>query len=295
VADRLVRLESQNNMNRALNWILIGVFFWFPRSYVQDSKSAIDIPEAEAAEHRIGTRGPIYTSNNIGHIIPTTTLEVLVGTDGNVRSARAGGGFFGDLALLGKTWEYTPFERNTHPITAKIRESVATLPIGERPEVHVPFPEIRDWNSLRITLARSGCYGMCSTYKIEIHGDGTVLYEGEMYVRTVGERKVQISHASLVKLLDTFREADYFSLADGYLSAVTDGPTYASSISFDGLSKSVFDYAGRGAGMPLVVSDLESAIDQLSGASKWIGRKQSLCPSGAVRNPELGRAKGAGF
>jgi hypothetical protein len=114
---------------------------------------------------------------------------------------------------------------------------------------------------------------MCSTYQIEIRGDGMVLYDGQAYVGTTGKRKVQISHASLVKLVDTFRGADYFSLASGYMSGVTDMPTYVSSISFDGVSKSVLDYVGRDAGMPAGVSDVEAAIDRLSGASNWIGRK----------------------
>jgi hypothetical protein len=34
---------------------------------------------------------------------------------------------------------------------------------------------------LRITLNRSVCYGKCPAYKIEIHGDGTVLYDGEVF------------------------------------------------------------------------------------------------------------------
>jgi hypothetical protein len=76
---------------------------------------------------------------------------------------------------------------------AHVRESVAILPIRKRSEVHIPFPEIHDWNSLRITLSRSGCYGMCSTYEIEIHGDGTVLYDGEAHVGTTGRKKVNIS------------------------------------------------------------------------------------------------------
>ena len=67
---------------------------------------------------------------------------------------------------------------------------------------------------------------------------------------------MQISHASLVKLVDTFRGADYFSFASGYVSGVTDMPTYVSSISFDGVSKSVLDYVGRDAGMLQPVSPM---------------------------------------
>jgi hypothetical protein len=145
--------------------------------------------------------------------------------------------------------------------------------VGQNPNPHVPFPDIHDWNSLRITLSRSGCYGRCPTYLIEIHGDGTVLYEGKANVATKGEQATRISHASLVKLVDVFREADYFSLSERYASGVTDHPTYVSSIAFDGVSKSVLDYAGQRVGMPPGVSDVEAAIDRLSGAYKWIGRE----------------------
>jgi hypothetical protein len=144
---------------------------------------------------------------------------------------------------------------------------------GKRPEAHVPFPEIRDWNSLRITLSRSACRGTCPIYEIAIHGDGTVLYDGRAYVRTKGKKELQISHTSLVQLVDTFRKVDYFSLADRYVAGVTDNPTYVTSISFDGVSKSVVDYVGRKAGMPPGVSDVEAAIDRLSGVSKWVGGK----------------------
>ena len=173
------------------------------------------------------------------------------------------------MTLLWKTWQYRSFERNGHPVVAKVRESVAILSNRTLSEVvHIPFPEIHDWNSLRITLRTSSCYGTCPVYEIEIHGDGTVLYDGAMFVGTTGRRKLKISQPSLVKLVDAFRKADYFSLADGYIHAVTDLPTCASSISFDGQSKSVLDYLGRDLGMPPAVSDVEEAIYRLSGASK---------------------------
>jgi hypothetical protein len=62
-------------------------------------------------------------------------------------------------------------------------------------------------------------------------------------------------------------------MAADYASGVTDMPTYVTSISFDGTSKSVLDYVGREVGMPRGVSDVELAIDRLSGASNWIERK----------------------
>ena len=68
-----------------------------------------------------------------------------------------------------------------------------------RPNVNAVFPEIHDWNTLRITLSRSGCYGKCPTYEVEIHGDGTVLYDGKFDVAAKGKHTAKISHASVVE------------------------------------------------------------------------------------------------
>jgi hypothetical protein len=264
-------------MNGVLRWAVLGFVLGSPLGFAQDSNPTIEVLEAETAEHRIGTRGPIYTDvdpERTGVTLEPVTLEVVVGTDGKTLDAIKTSGFiFGNLTLVWKTWQYKPFERDGNPVVAKVRESVAVLPIRKYSAAHIPFPEIHDWNSLRITLSRSGCYGMCSTYEIEIHGDGTVLYDGKVFVGTTGRKRVKISQPSLVKLVDAFRKADYFSFADGYVSGVTDLPTCASSISFDGLSKSVLDYAGRNVGMPPGVSDVEAAIDRLSGADRLIRQK----------------------
>jgi Domain of unknown function (DUF6438) len=267
----MARLQLTTTASLTLQWVLLAFFLGPLPSFAQDSRSTVEIPVTEVAAHRIGDRGPLYT--NLGNEHLTASFDVLIGTDGKAVSARTTTGFIADLTPLCKTWLYKPFERNGKPVVAKVRESVAILPIGERPETQVPFPEIHDWNSLRITLSRGSCYGTCSIYEIVVHGDGTVLYYGQAYVGTSGKQKGQISHASLVKLVGTFHNADYFSLAFGYISGVTDSPTYVSSISFDGLSKSVVDYAGRDAGMPPSVSDVEAAIDRLSGAFNWVGRK----------------------
>ena len=59
---------------------------------------------------------------------------------------------------------------------------------GSRPAQKVPFPAIKNWNSLRIQLQRTACYGWCPAYSVEISGDGTVLYFGERFVATKGAK-----------------------------------------------------------------------------------------------------------
>jgi hypothetical protein len=66
-----------------------------------------------------------------------------------------------------------------------------------------------------------------------------------------------MTHASLVKLVEVFGKADYFSLANSDVSRVTDNLTNVSSISFDGVSNSVLDCVGRNVRMPPSVSDVE--------------------------------------
>jgi hypothetical protein len=258
-------------MNRPLQWVLLAAFLGPLLGIAQGPRSALEISRREAAEHRIGERGPIYT--NFVDDAYVAACDVDVGTDGKVMNAQTSNGFIFDLTPLCKTWRYKPFERDGQPVTAKVREAVTILPIGELTEVHARFPEIHDWSSLRITLSRSGCYGNCAAYEIEIRGDGTALYDGQANVGTTGKKKARISHASLVKLVGTFRKVDYFSLAAGYAAGVTDMPTCVTSISFDGVSKSVLDYVGREARMPPGVSDVEVAIDRLLGAYRWVERK----------------------
>jgi hypothetical protein len=136
-----------------------------------------------------------------------------------------------------------------------------------------PFPEIKSWASLRITLERSLCLGDCPSYAVQIAGDGRVFWRGGQCVAEKGERKARIAPAEVQALVGKFRDAGYFDLKDRYAAAITDQPTYRTSIRFDGRSKSVSDYAGAMAGMPKAVTALEDAIDKAAGTARWIGRR----------------------
>jgi ankyrin repeat protein len=143
----------------------------------------------------------------------------------------------------------------------------------------VPFPAIRDWNSLRIRLTRTGCYGFCPEYSVEIRGTGEVLFDGKQNVLMLGHHRGRISAAALGGLLAAFRSADYFSLKDEYVAMVTDNSTTTTSIEFDGHKKSLKDYVGFAAGMPEIVTELENKIDQLAGVDKWIRETPQTAPS----------------
>jgi len=127
------------------------------------------------------------------------------------------------------------------------------------------FPDIANFNSLVITHARAGCFGSCPTYRLEIHGDGTVLYNGVAFVTVLGEHRSRISPDTVRALLLRFRRADFFSLRDVY-SADTDCDSAAVAIAFDGHRKSVENQCAASG----VVSQLEYAIVRAANIQAWI-------------------------
>ena len=143
-------------------------------------------------------------------------------------------------------------------------------PTERRPEPKIEFPAIKDWNSLRITMARTVCFGTCPSYRVEIHGDGTVLYRGDNFTAVKGERRGTISPGAVKSLFKKFRRAEFFWLFDRYTASVTDLPSCELTLSFDGHDKAVLDYAGQMVGMPAVVRDLEQAVDETAGTNRWV-------------------------
>ena len=72
------------------------------------------------------------------------------------------------------------------PAAYTVMGPISRLPNDGRPETKVPFPEIKDWNTLKITLTRGPCFGSCPAYSVEIDGDGTVRYNGKGWVAIEG-------------------------------------------------------------------------------------------------------------
>jgi len=208
-------------------------------------------------------------------------VRVIVDPNGNVISAIADKSVSVDLQTRAeaavKYLHFRPFERGGHAVAASFEDRVMVLPPELLPTTHIPFPPIRDWNSLRITLKRTTCFGTCPSYRVEIHGDGTVLYEGQAYVAVTGSHRGSVSKEDVSELVDVFRNVDYFSLRDEYVWPATDLPTYETSIEIDGKLKKVKDYAGEQVGMPLSISKLEAEIDRIVDTERWTkGNKNTV-------------------
>lgn len=128
----------------------------------------------------------------------------------------------------------------------------------------------------RVTLERKPCFGTCPVYRVSVAEDGAVTFEGLQHVDSIGSFAGRIGAESVGALARLFEEHDYFALDDKYAYGEancaqygTDAPTVITSVTIGGRTKRVEHDLGC-AGVPKRLSDLESAIDEIVGTSRWI-------------------------
>jgi ankyrin repeat protein len=267
---------SANLVHRAICAIFCLFFF---RVLVS---AQIQVEDDEVSAHRLGRRELIHGKLRDQPISQQIALQVIVNTSGYVDSAKAVEGpeeFRDEAERIETGRRFQPFEKDGAAVRAAFTDYVFVVPPEEWASPRVPFPAIQDWNTLRIKLTRTGCYGTCPDYSVELRGDGEVRFEGEGNVLLAGHHHGRISKEALGDLVAAFRAADYFSVKDEYVSMTTDLPTYTTSIEFDGRRKTVKDYDGYRAGIPEAAARLENKIDEAAATDKWTAGTAETGPS----------------
>lgn len=139
---------------------------------------------------------------------------------------------------------------------------------------------------LEIKLSRTGCYAAanaCPTYDLTVNADGSVVFEGKDVTEIKGKVEDKISEEKLLRLIEEFQKADFFSLEDSYdhencPSTATDSPDANTSIQINGKKKSVRHYLGCYTKYPQVyppkLFKLENKIDEIVGTERWIGEQK---------------------
>ncbi|HVK51060.1 MAG TPA: DUF6438 domain-containing protein [Pseudoxanthomonas sp.] len=169
------------------------------------------------------------------------------------------------LLVAARQWRYRPFMEGDKASVAVVHEPVAEERIPPQRRV---MPEV-PLDTVKISLSRSGCYGTCPIYSVEVFGDGRVIYDGEQYVDVTGRHEYRIPVEQVRDLLATFRRSDAWSLESNYSAMTTDSPTYCLRIHLDGQEHVIQDYVGKRVGMPQVVRQLQDAVDRISRAREW--------------------------
>jgi hypothetical protein len=149
---------------------------------------------------------------------------------------------------------------------------VAPQPTATPSPAPTPTP---DFSTVQITLERTPCFGFCPVYKLTIHGDGTVEYDGENNVNVTGHQTAQLTQAQMQELVTTFQQAGYFDLKENYTAPVTDLPSTITSFSLEGRSKLITNYGGctidSSEKAPQALCDLEAKIDSIVNSAQWVG------------------------
>jgi len=256
----------------------------------------IGFPSAVVEAHRLSgsTTVIVPPSRHAGQV----ELQVMIDAAGKVSDVRAdkSAGDFGDPApaiAAARQWTFRPFEYRGRPVAA-----LATMWVDYRfgpawADPQAAFPAI-DYDTLRIELSRSACFGPCPVYTVSIAGDGTVTYrddsdeEGAGVVHRIfnrngtlvsGTHHAKIDRAALDGLIEKFRAARFFGLKKEYQAPITDSPTYALRLSTGGHSMEVVDYVGRMVDMPEAVTALEEEVDRVSGSARWVKGDETTLPA----------------
>jgi hypothetical protein len=147
-----------------------------------------------------------------------------------------------------------------------------------------PQPPPEDWvpPDTVITMSRDGCERRCPVYSVVILSDGTVIMEGQYYLRRPIFAKSQIFAKDLRRLVDRFKELDFLHLPDIYgfkgKGCTSFGDYDAQGIFVtivtEGQGKSIAHSRGCFGPVPDRLTALENEIDRLADSSRRIKEAQ---------------------
>lgn len=163
------------------------------------------------------------------------------------------------------------------PVARQAREMPVTYPkLAFTP--NDPAPSVAD---VEITLTRTRCYGWCPAYTVKVRGDGTVVYEGEAYVSTIGRVESHVDPKVLEPVLNKMMEIDILHHQHQCETSIVDTPTTRIRLRVGKHSLTVEDrFDGQDCGFDkpsadptwhAALADIGDRIDRAVGIEQWIG------------------------
>jgi len=180
-----------------------------------------------------------------------------------------------------RRWRYAPFLANGRPIATIVTEVIREQ---EEPKTLIPLPQM-PLNQVHLSLKRTGCFGSCPSYEVDLYGDGRALYSGAGYVDVLGEHRYSIPPEVIAKLVQSAKDKNLWSLRSSYRAPITDNPTNIVTMQFGTQTHVIEDYVGEMVGMPEAVAKFESEIDNAADSEGWV----------SLSSAALQRLKAEGF
>ncbi|MEF3083183.1 ankyrin repeat domain-containing protein [Luteimonas sp. SMYT11W] len=164
-----------------------------------------------------------------------------------------------------RTWRFEPFLQEGAPVPAIVREQVyeQRLPHTHRSPPGVPLDQVK------ISLRRTGCFGSCPAYSVEIQGDGAVTYEGHGWVDVEGVHRYEIPPSQVALLVADITRRNLWSMDSSYRAPVTDNPTHVLTLRMGEHVHRIDDYAGVMIGMPRDIREFQAHVDKVGQVEAW--------------------------
>lgn len=131
-----------------------------------------------------------------------------------------------------------------------------------------------------ISLQRGNCEGGCPVYRVVIFANGDVIWQGRGRVAKPGVVLSRIERDRIRALIHDFESIDYFHLENiygyrgsGCRSSAPDMPMVITSLSMDGLSKTLSHHDGCVGEVSEKLTALENSIDEAVSIDRWIKRR----------------------
>jgi hypothetical protein len=121
-------------------------------------------------------------------------------------------------------------------------------------------------------MMRISGFGVGPSYKLEVHADGTVDFEG------TGDKDKQstaLTAEQIQELVTAIEDIDFFLLDDQYLEPATDLPSVILTITLNGQTRSIWHYGMRNCSdyyddTQHKLCRLEDKIDKITNSLFWV-------------------------
>ncbi|MBK9210748.1 MAG: hypothetical protein IPL71_21685 [Anaerolineales bacterium] len=128
---------------------------------------------------------------------------------------------------------------------------------------------------LLISMTRISGFGVGPQYKLEVHADGTVDFEG---IGVDDKQSTTLTTEQIQEIVTAIEDTNFFLLDDQYLEPAIDFPSVRLTITLKGQTKSIWHYGMHNCSdyyddTQHQLCRLEDKIDEITNSLYWVNQE----------------------